>query len=53
MIKREEGLQSPDPLTHRNHDLQVFKHSDTEKFCPWCRKPKVQRTNMSVFEVDE
>ena len=53
MIKRKEGLRSPDPLMQRNHVKQLFKDSDAEKFCPWCRKPKVQRTNISDFEVDE
>lgn len=53
MIKRKEGLRSPDPLMQRNHATEVFKGSESERFCPWCRKPKLHRTNMSEFEVDE
>jgi hypothetical protein len=50
MTGKEAGRPTPDPEKHRNHDLQAFKDSE---FCPWCRKPRVQRTNLSEFEEDE
>ena len=36
-----------------NDAAQVFNLFHPKPICPWCRKPKVHRTDLSKLEEDE
>ena len=53
MNGEDKELATPDPQTQKNHAVQVFKDSEPQKFCPWCKKKFRPIMKMEDWEEDE